>query len=298
MDGSSPTLIVSPVLREQNQSDALVRLRAMSVSHKRAQRLGALSAWCSVLLAAAGCAASFVTSLVGVVAIAGSVWAVVYSAVFSSWVDSAARRAAYVQELLDVRLFRLSWNAVLAGEEPLSHEVNALSRRFSGKEEEVRDYYEIPDLPYPYDVIACQLQNLGWGARIRRRFARAVIGAICVWGAAGLVVALSAHFDLGEALVRWYVPSLAALLLGVTTVRTQWSVAAERERVLSLVRGRIAAGGGEADLLRLARQVQDVIFLSRQTYTRVPSWFFRQYQESDRADFLAAMRELRDQVGR
>lgn len=299
VDGPTPAPALSPVLRAQNESEAIGRLRAISVSHARAQLLAGLSTLCSVLLAAAGLAAAFASDLAVTATVLGAAWAVLYSSGFASWEDTAARRAAYVQELLDVRLFRLGWNDVLAGEQPAPQEVSRLSRRFHGREDDLRDYYEIPDLPYPYDVLACQLQNLGWGARVRRRYARAVMAAVLTWIAAGLVVGVVERLGALDTLLWWYVPSLGALLTGVDTIRSQRAVAAERERVLSLVRARIAAPGQRPDALRgLARQVQDVIFQSRLRYTRVPNWFFRRYQSADRADFQAAMTELQDLLRR
>jgi hypothetical protein len=268
----------------------------MAVSHVRAQRLSGLSTWLSVLLAAAGLAAAFVPSLAVPVTVGGAVWALAYSAGLGSWQDSEARRAAHLQELLDVRLYQLGWNEILVGEQPAPHEVNRLSRRFHGREEALRDYYEIPDLQYPYDVLACQAQNLGWGARVRRRYARAVMAAVLGWTAVGLVVGTVAHLSVFELILRWYIPSLAALLMGVDTFRCQREVAHERERVLSLLRARISSSHSIGDLTKLARQIQDVIFQSRLRYTRVPNWFFHRYQGSDRADFQAVMAEMRDVV--
>jgi hypothetical protein len=31
--------------------------------------------------------------------------------------------------------------------------------------------YEVTALPRPLDVLACQIQSLGWGARVRQRYA-------------------------------------------------------------------------------------------------------------------------------
>lgn len=296
-DGLRPAP-ASSVLRDQNTPEAIGRLRAMMVSHARAQRLSGSLTMISLLLAGGGLAATFMPTLAGCVTVLGAVWALAYGIGLASWEGGEGRRAALLQELLDVRLFQLGWNDVLAGEEPLPHEVSGLSRRFRGSEDSLRDYYEIPDLPHPYDVLACQQQNLGWGARVRRRYGRAVMTAVLVWIGAGLVVGFVRNLSVSDLLLRWYVPSYAALLMGVDIFRSQQEVSTERERVLSLVRARILVGAPSGELTRLARQVQDVIFQSRQRHTRVPNWFFRRYQAVDRADFRAAMAELEDVVAR
>lgn len=288
----------SRILAEQNAEPALHRLRAMTVSHGRAQRLAHARTGVSLLLAAVGLATAFVPRLTVAVTVLGGLWAVAHSFGLTSWESSEARRAALLQELFDVRLFHLEWNGVLAGAQPAPQHVNSLSRRFRGDEAELRDYYEIPELPHPYDVLACQQQNLGWGARVRRRYARTVLTATLVWLGAGLVVGLSARMSVLDLALLWYVPSLGAVLMGLDVCRTQWEVAGERERVMELLEARIAAGGDPAALLSFARQVQDVVFQSRQRHTRVPEWFFRHFKSTDRADFQAAMDDLQRVVGR
>ncbi|MEU6254464.1 S-4TM family putative pore-forming effector [Streptomyces sp. NPDC047043] len=288
----------SRILSEQNAEPALHRLRAMTVSHGRAQRLANARTGVSLLLAGAGLVTVFLPGISLCVTVLGGLWAVAYSVGLTSWESSEARRAALLQELFDVRLFRLEWNGVVAGPPPAPQQINSLSRRFTSDESELRDYYEIPELPRPYDVLACQQQNLGWGARVRRRYARTVLTAMVVWLGTGLVVGLSARMSVLDLMLLWYVPSLGAVMMGLDVCRTQWEVATERERVMAMLESKVAAGGDTAALLGFARQVQDVVFQSRQRHTRVPGWFFRRFKSTDRADFQAAMDDLQNLVGR
>jgi hypothetical protein len=173
----------------------------------------------------------------------GGVWAVAHSLGLTAWESGKARRAALLQELFDVELFRLEWNTALVGDAPAAQEVSGLARRFRDREDELHDYYEIPELPAPYDVLACQQQNLGWGARVRRRYARTVLTALVVWLGAGLGVGLALRMNVLDLLMLWYVPSLGAVLTGLDVVRTQKDVAAERERVSALLATRVAGAG-------------------------------------------------------
>ncbi|MBW8793014.1 MAG: hypothetical protein JF597_05305 [Streptomyces sp.] len=288
----------SRIPSEQNAEAARQRLRAMTVSHRRAQRLANARTGVSLLLAAAGLGTVLLPRFTVTVTVLGGLWAVAYSVGLTSWESNEARRAALLQELFDVRLFRLEWNGPMAGPPPAPQQVNGLSRRFRGDEAELLDYYEIPELPRPYDVLACQQQNLGWGARVRRRYARTVLTAMIAWLVLGLVAGLSARMSVLDLLLLWYVPSLGAVMTGLEVCRIQWEVAAERERVMELLEARVAAGGDPAALLGFARQVQDVIFQSRQRHTRVPDWFFHRFKNTDRADFQAAMEHLQSLVAR
>ncbi|MFE6714045.1 S-4TM family putative pore-forming effector [Streptomyces sp. NPDC057695] len=42
----------------------------------------------------------------------------------------------------------------------------------------------------------------------------------------------------------------------------------------------------------LSRRGQDTLLLTRLKQARVPKWFFKRFQSSDRTDFVRAMQEL------
>ncbi|MEU9899966.1 S-4TM family putative pore-forming effector [Streptomyces phaeochromogenes] len=289
---------VPSILTEQNETEALQRLRAMTVAHARAQRLADARLWISVLLAGAGLVTTLLPSWSAPVALLGGAWAVAHSMGLTLWESGTARQAALLQELFDIRLYGLPWNDVLIGPPPGAHVVSSLNRRFRGDEADLTDYYEVPLLPHPYDVLACQYQNLGWGARVRRRYARALTGAVLLWLTAGLVVGLMIGLSVMDLVLQWYVPSLGAVMIGLETCRKQRTVATERERVLALLDHTVAGSTAPDRLLVMARQIQDMIFQSRERNTRVPNWYFRRFKEQDRADFQAAMAELHNLVRR
>jgi hypothetical protein len=294
----------SSIRQRQNDPAMLSLLCAMSASHARAQRLDSLKTLVSVFIAVLGLAAALASSAAAPITIAGGAWALAYSAGLASWGDNELRRAALIQEMFDVRLFRLPWNAVTVGDELSPHDVSRLRRRYHGDEDSLRDYYEIPDLPRPYDVFACQQQNLGWGARVRRRYAYAVLSGVGLWAGVGLLVGGIVGLSVVQLVLRWYVPSLGALLFGLDTYRGQRDVASERERVLSIVRERITLAAkkvrhnhSDAELTLLARQVQDMVFQTRLRQIRVPNWFFVRFRATDRVDFQASITDLMTALG-
>ena len=287
------------IQERQNDPSMITLLRATSVSHARVRRLNALRLSVGCAFAALGLIVTLTGGAVAWIAILGVLWGLTYAAGVSSWADDELRRATKLQEMFDVRLFRIPWNSVVAGEELPAYEVSRLNRHYHGDAENLRNYYEIPDLPRPFDVLGCQQQNLGWGARVRRRYANTILGGVVVWAAAGLFVGALTSLSLTGLVLRWYVPSLGILLLGLDEFRGQRGIASGREHVLSLVRARIAQvteaprkAGEQSDLMILARQVQDSIFHTRTRQPRVPNWFFSRFQTKDRLDFQEAMREL------
>ncbi|MCX5069461.1 S-4TM family putative pore-forming effector [Micromonospora lupini] len=288
------------LLQRQRRPEMMALLHAMSVCHGRAQRLDNLRMALSVAIGVAGAVVAFTSVSALAVTAVGALWAVVNAIGLGSWSAGQIRRAATLQEMFDVRLFELPWNAVAAGEPVGPEEVSRLDRAYRGDERYLRDYYEVPPLPRPYDVLACQHQNLGWGARVRRRYAYTVLAGVALWTAVGVVFAVTADLTVADLLTQWFVPSLGALLLGVEIYRGQRDVAAERDRALVILQRRIAAAvhGDETrtdpTLLTLARQTQDLIFQSRRGQARVPDWFFRRFHAADRVDFQAAMTNLAD----
>ncbi|MCP2323032.1 hypothetical protein HDA40_001539 [Hamadaea flava] len=281
------------ILARQKDPEIHALLRAMSVSHKRAQRLDLAQTVLSLGIAASSLAATFV-DVATALTIIGALWAVIYSVGLVSWADNELRRAAVLQEMLDVRLFRLPWNPVIAGDQVGHEEINRLSTRYRGRQDMIEHYYEVPDLPAPYDVVACQQQNLGWGIRVRRRYAYVVLSGVVAWSVLGVVIGAWTGLTVGDVVLRWYVPSLGAILLGLDIFRSQRDVAEERGRALRIMRDRVRESirTPGVDLAGFARQVQDVIYLTRQRTPRVPDWFFLRYRAGDRADFKAMMDEL------
>ncbi|MCZ7439525.1 S-4TM family putative pore-forming effector [Micromonospora sp. WMMC241] len=284
------------LLRRQTEPAMMAMLRAMSVCHSRAQRLDALRTSVSVTIAGAGAVVAFLGVSATAVTALGALWAVVNALGLATWSRGQLRRAATIQEMFDVDLFGLPWNEVAAGPRVAAPEISRLDRAFRGTERYLRDYYEIPELPAPFDVLACQQQSLGWGARLRRRYAYTVLAAVAAWAALGVVYGVLGGLTVAHLLLAWFVPSLGALLLGVEIYRGQRDVAVERDRAGTVVHHRITSAvrdpSAAADLLGLARQVQDLLFRTRCTQTRVPNWFFRRFHAADRVDFQSTMTGL------
>ncbi|MEU7959648.1 S-4TM family putative pore-forming effector [Micromonospora humida] len=287
------------LLRRQNEPDMMAVLRAMSVCHSRAQRLDSLRMWISVGVGVAGAVVAFTGVSGTAVTAVGALWAVANAVGLGSWSEGQIRRAAVLQEMFDVELFGLPWNTVAVGERISAHEVSRLDRAYRGGEQYLRDYYEVPPLPAPWDVLACQQQNLGWGARLRRRYAHAVLAGVIGWVLVGMTFGVLAGLTVSQLLLQWFVPSLGALLLGIEIYRGQRNVAADRDRAMAILYGHITSAlrrrehlAPATELMTVARQIQDVIFLSRRGQPRVPNWFFRRFHAADRLDFQSTMDSL------
>jgi hypothetical protein len=267
----------------------------MSASHVRARRLDALTAGLSLVIALAGMASTVVTSITSVVTAVGAIWAFGNAVGVARLAEVELRRAVVIQEMFDRSLFGIPWNTVLAGNPVGAPEISRLSARYRGHDDMVHHYYEARALPAPLDVLTCQIVNLGWGARVRRRLVRIVAAVLTAWSAAGLLLGVLTDMSIGQILLRWYVPSLSGVMLGLDVIRCQVQAVRERSRLrgcaqkamADLVAASHGVGPVTDDLSRVVQQLQDAIFIVRTRCPRVPDWIFMRSRARDRADFGA-----------
>jgi SMODS-associating 4TM effector domain len=282
-------------------------LRAASASHVRGQRIEALRFVVSVALAAAGLVAAFVDASAIPVSILGAAWAIAYVAGVNPWAKSETRRGAGVQEMFDVELFGLPWNQTAAGERLRPHEISQLARKFTpsrGRGDWLRDWYvDTSGVPQPYDVFICQEQNLGWDARLRRRWSWVLLGALITWILLGVLIGYLADLTVAATLARWYLPAAAALLLGIDTYRIQQEIAVERERIIPVIQAEIdrarpgpLSSAEQQRLKKTSREVQDVILATRKQAVRVPQWFYARFRDKDEQDFQSNANDLRNRL--
>ncbi len=293
-----PVTVSAAIARRQNTSRSLILLRAAAVVHRRIQLAHGASMLVSILLAVLGLVAKQIPSMSASVSVAGAIWATTYAILVVSNTKRLLRTGAMLQEAFDCSVFDMPWNVVAVGKPVPEEEVSRISRLFHGNERELRNYYLVADLPFPYDVLFCLEQNLAWGPRVRRRYATAVATLAIAWLIVGAVVAIIQGWTVSSLLAAWLVPSSGLLLLCLDTYRAQVSSNKERARVLDLLRvtldGNRAEPATPTGTTEFVRRVQDALFSMRQQQPRVPSWFFRQFHNRDEADFRSRMRQLED----
>jgi SMODS-associating 4TM effector domain len=287
-----------PIHERQLDEDMFRLQRAAAASHQRGQLIEAVRTSMAVLLALAGVAATLTRSGRPVLAIVGLVWFLIAVFLLRTWAASTARRGALLQEMFDTALFHLSWHPTIAGDPVPTPDVHRLARKLkpgSAKDQRiVQGWYDPTGGVYhPYDVLIAQEQNLGWDARLRRRYSYAVVAAAVVWSVLGLVIGMSvANATVTDVLLGFFVPSLAAYQMAHEVWIGQQRVAAEREHLIKTVTTELrhAQPGPIPDtewhrLRGAARDIQDGILRTRLDPTRVPEWFYKKFRTADERDF-------------
>jgi hypothetical protein len=296
---SAPRGIPSRPINERQLDENMVRLqRAAAASHQRGQLIEAIRVDAAVALALAG----IVVTLIGhgrtTVSIIGAAWFIVSAFFLRHVASSTARQGALLQEMFDTKLFYLPWRPTVAGDEVPEPDVAQLARRLqadSKKDRRILDGWYDPTggVHHPYDVLIAQEQNLGWDARLRRRYATLIVLAAVIWSVLGLIAGLAiAGTTLVSTLVTFFIPSLAIYQIGLEIWVGQQRVAAERQRLNQLVTTELRAANpgtiGDREWHRLrdvTRNIQDGILRTRLDVSRVPEWFYRRYRSRDELDF-------------
>jgi len=295
---SGPSGIPTRPIHERQLDDDMIKLqRAASASHRRGQITDAVRNVAAIVLAAVGLLVTATGHGRILTAILGAGWFAVSFFLLGRMMFGAAKQGALLQEQFDTALFYLSWRQAVAGDPVADHDVGRLARKLTvggERDQRITDGWYDPTtgVHYPYDVLICQEQNLAWDARLRRSYGAWIGAAAIVWTLLGLVVALLVGATIPEALLSFYLPSLAALQLAAEIWIGQHRVADERERLAKITQTELRDGqpGPVPDhdrerLRATARDIQDGIFRTRLDVARVPHWLYRLHRNSDEADF-------------
>jgi len=295
----APRGVPATSIHERQLDPSLVRLqRAAAASHQRGQLVEAIRTGIAILVAVAG----IIVTLTGygrpAMSIVGAVWFLVSAFLLKRVAGATAQQGALLQEMFDTALFYLPWRPTVAGDPVPEPDVSQLARELrpgSAKDQRITEgwYDSTEGVHHPYDVLIAQEQNLGWDARLRRRYASVILTAVIIWSglgfAAGLVVA---DATLVSTLLSFFIPSLAAYQVALEIWAGQQRIAAERQRLLGTVTTELrrAQPGPVSDsewhrVREVARDVQDGILRSRLDAIRVPEWFYKHYRNRDELDF-------------
>lgn len=286
-------------IHERQLDDDMLRLqRAAAASHQRGQLIEAVRVSAATVLAVAGVVVTLSGHGRAAVSVIGFFWFLMSAFVLKRVAGTTARQGALLQEMFDIRLFRLPWRSTVAGDPVPEPDVNRLARmlkRGTAKDRRITDgwYDSTAGVHHPYDVLIAQEQNLSWDARLRRRYGYFVVTAATIWTAIGLVFGLTlADATLLNTLLSFFVPSLAAYQIAFEIITGQLKVADERERLAQIVSIELRKGrpgsvqSREWQRLRdVARDIQDGILRTRMDTTRVPEWFYKRFRNNDEYDF-------------
>jgi len=286
------------IKERQDQPEHLQRLLAYSHLYRTAQRWRrARAAGTFALATIAPLVAVLVPVTTDSLAAVSAGWLVLGRTILTWLEQRSTLQAVRVQELYDTKLFRLPWNAALAGRPPVPDDVAAAARHIKN-DARYRDWYgiDLGDTPWPGDVLLCQRQSMVWSRRDHRAYGPTILLVGVAWFIAGVVLALARDLTLAEYLIKVFLPSSPAFLDSAELARWHWLHAAARERVENDIHDLWAAHRTDPAGLPVpeCRKVQDAAFLLRRDGPRVPDLFYRLRHATSLASTVAGTTALRD----
>jgi hypothetical protein len=283
---------MSEIHEQQATPRGLLLQRAADGSHVVAHRIEMVRLIISLLFGVAAVVATVWPAAAAPIGVAGAAWALASFAGLGSWSQRETSAAALAQESFDTWLFNLQWSPSTTDKPLPDEELRRRARRSTLAEDRMTTWYpDVAGVEHEYGVLICQRENLTWDWRLRRRYANALTGAIAAWIIAGVAIGLTCNLTTRDLIVRWFVPSMSALLLAAQQARGNREIASEREQLAARVRAELeVADNGplvadeRARLRETMRAIQDGIYRTRKRSERVPRRLYEHFRYRDEED--------------
>jgi hypothetical protein len=207
-------------------------------------------------------------------------WLVLGRATLRWCEQNSYHRAALVQEYYDTELFGLDWNNALVGEQPNVADLVADAQKLTRPKRltKLKKWYDVDlsGLPWPVDVMTCQLQSSIWSRRDQKAYSIFLGVAAGIWVAAGVIYGAAVGMSLSHFLVALFLPSAPALVDAVELSSAHWRYSGERLAVETDAQNAMRAFRFTQQLPSpaVARALQDAAYRLRRDQPRVPRWFY------------------------
>ncbi|MCC4268031.1 S-4TM family putative pore-forming effector [Microbacterium schleiferi] len=281
----------------QNSDDALRLLLAQRRLHSRAKKWQSFR-WIGLVLL--GVAAPFVSVLIPGSAVAvGAVtglWLFVGRTVLAWFETRSMTRAAAIQELLDLYIFKMP-ATIERTSVPSLEDIAVLAAapgglRATANKEKLLDWYPIAaDHPGSETVAIAQRANASYTGRLIRTAVWVWAGLTLAWLVFLTIWSSVSALSFGAILLGVIFPVLPAALDVVEYLLSTWRAAQDREDLANTIQSRIE---GDAPILGqelVAWQVQ--MYDLRRTTPQAPDWLYNLTRSRNEAAMHAAADELR-----
>lgn len=286
-----------PIARHQDDPDLLQARAAARLAYARAGRIRTVQTFGAIGLALlAPLLVVFWPGASGVLAVIAVVWLLAARTALDAWHRRTRLQAVHYQELFDATLFALPWNTSLAGPRRLVREaVTARTRPTIPRD---HGWYEdVPDVPWPLDILACQTQNLMWTRRNHRGYARLLWAVLALTVLAAVLLAAARDLTLEQGIVQLAVPLTPALLDLSELPRRHTDAARDQEQLETAIDELLAERtAGRPVTAEDCREIQDGIFERRVHQPPVPTVVHTRLRAATSAAATARMRDLRDEL--
>lgn len=285
-------MTATSITERQNAPEALRAAKAFRRRYALARRWRSLRLGVGLVLGTVGVLLALLEPSTGeYVAAFAAAWIVFSRTVLLGQERREQDAGALAQEVFDIEVFGLPWNAAKVGPTPAPEDLCNWGERQG--ETEVRDWYpDVGTVQHPVDVLLCQRASVTWARQDHGTYAQVLRWSVGVALVLTVMLGLLLGLDLGDYLLRLGLPVLPAALdvLDIATANAE----------LARSRGRLQR---EADSLYVrardthqppsvhdCRGLQDEIYATRRV-PGVPDWFYRLTRERRQRNMQDVARE-------
>ncbi|KHD09056.1 hypothetical protein PN36_14585 [Candidatus Thiomargarita nelsonii] len=139
--------------------------------------------------------------------------------IFTPWQNSLKQQAAKIQELFDCDVLQLKCSEMKVSRKPDTETIVEASSKFRRKEPEyvsLKNWYPVSvgKLPIALARLVCQRTNCWWDAKLRRRYAMAIIIVVIILTIFVFLLSLIGGFSLDKFILAVLTPLMPIILLG------------------------------------------------------------------------------------
>jgi SMODS-associating 4TM effector domain len=257
---------MNTIAKDQNSAPFQRLLKARQRIYSEATRFQITQLIATVLLPVTG-------AVLGTLYSPARPWVALYGLIVTVldvlWIDRSQREklkvAAKLGDQFDCAVLKMSWNVFAVGKTVDAETVDAASRKWSGKEAHVLDWYAgIPErAPLHLARIVCQRTNLWYDSSLRRRYGKLLIVAVVIV-LLGLIIGAAVRNLTVIDLVSVAATISPAIIWAIREQFRQSDAAesienlkGEAEKLLEQAKGGLC-GDGECE--RRSREFQDAIY--------------------------------------
>lgn len=259
-------------------------LRAAGCAHLGAQSAAALVRSVSDLLVVV----ALLNAFQGFVsdpffALAGIAWLLVHSFVLAGYISRSRREGARLQELYDTRKLGVAWNIELCGHPPTPERIAELARRRYAHrilKQEESTWYPVSSINQgAAAALISQRAAAAWTCRDTQRYGRLQIAIATCLVAMLTLAAIAANLTVSQFIMLLLAPALPAVVARIESANAMRAAHRTRKRILELATDALDSLADRTPQRK--RRLQDLTYLARSQYPRVPLFVYKIFRASN-----------------
>lgn len=278
---------MNDIITNENKALNIDRLAAQRKLYSKAKNYSNAILWLCVIVPIAFSFAKVVAKSIPEVAQAAiiySFFATFLKYLLSGYQSENRNLASRIQQLFDCELFHLEWNEALCGAKPIPEEVYNAQKGASRNK--LENWYEpiIATLSHDYAVLVCQRTNVVYDHGIRKSFG-CIVNIVFAFS---IIIIFTSGLLLKTNMWNWFlntvIPMMPIIAWYLDLHKQNKSNLSALNKLQTLIDGSlIKAEAGEAIETTSLQNIQNFMYMHRNTSYTIPDWVYKMKRDSSEA---------------